>query len=86
MPGFLRAQNRTNVLLTRCRAGMVLVTNRTFLMGAGRDTLIGALAERWEEEGCEWANAVDVLNGRAALPGCVEDGVRAGDVNCDSDL
>ncbi|RPD58076.1 hypothetical protein L226DRAFT_430012, partial [Lentinus tigrinus ALCF2SS1-7] len=45
--GFLKSLNRMNVMLTRCKAGMVLVTNRIFLCNAGRDTLLGKLAQRW---------------------------------------
>ncbi|TBU23034.1 AAA domain-containing protein, partial [Dichomitus squalens] len=46
-PGFLRSLNRMNVMLTRCQAGMVVVTNRRFLLDGGRDTLLGKLARRW---------------------------------------
>ncbi|KAI0737249.1 AAA domain-containing protein, partial [Daedaleopsis nitida] len=46
-PGFLRSLNRMNVMLTRCKAGMVVVTNRRFLTGPGRETLLGGLAQRW---------------------------------------
>ncbi|KAI0827616.1 hypothetical protein BC628DRAFT_1279219, partial [Trametes gibbosa] len=48
-PGFLRSRNRTNVMLTRCERGMILVSKRDFLAGtgAGRKTLIGDLVQRW---------------------------------------
>ncbi|KAJ7095570.1 AAA domain-containing protein, partial [Mycena epipterygia] len=46
-PGFLRSLNRMNVMLTRARAGMVLVTNAAFLHGAGGPTLLGQLARYW---------------------------------------
>ncbi|KAI0644848.1 AAA domain-containing protein, partial [Trametes meyenii] len=46
-PGFLRSQNRINVMLTRCERGMVLVSNRRFLTGPGRSTLLGELALQW---------------------------------------
>ena len=71
-PGFLRSLNRMNVMLTRCPAGMVLVTQRAFLRGAGRSTLLSRLAHQWEHrvgEKAAWADAMDVANGRAALPG-----------------
>ncbi|RDX43224.1 hypothetical protein K466DRAFT_472187, partial [Polyporus arcularius HHB13444] len=45
--GFLKSLNRMNVMLTRCTTGMVLVTNRNFLCTAGRETLLGKLAQRW---------------------------------------
>ncbi|EIW53904.1 uncharacterized protein TRAVEDRAFT_75854, partial [Trametes versicolor FP-101664 SS1] len=46
-PGFLRSRNRANVMLTRCKRGMVLVSKRDFLIGPGRTTLLGELAQRW---------------------------------------
>ena len=72
-PGFLALQSRMNVMLTRCRKGMVVVAQRAFVEGRGRATLLGKLAERWGAEAGErgaWADAVDVMNGRARLPGC----------------
>ena len=76
-PGFLALQNRMNVMLTRCRKGMVVVAQRAFVEGRGRATLLGKLAERWGAEAGvgargAWADAVDVMNGRARLPGCDE--------------
>ena len=59
-PGFLRSKQRMNVMLTRCERGMVLVTNRRFLSGSGRDTLLGRLAQRWARYPDAW---VDALNG-----------------------
>ncbi|KAI0359440.1 hypothetical protein OH77DRAFT_1357791, partial [Trametes cingulata] len=46
-PGFLASRNRTNVMLTRCARGMVLLSQRDFLLGPGRNTLLGELAQRW---------------------------------------
>ena len=71
-PGFLRSLNRVNVMLTRCQAGMVLVTQRSFLRGAGRGTLLNKLALQWERrvgEKVAWADAMEVADGRAGLPG-----------------
>ena len=70
-PGFLGFLNRMNVMLTRCKKGMVIVTQRAFLTGVGRHTLLGKLAAHWEEQGGPgvWRDAMDVVNGRAALPG-----------------
>ena len=74
-PGFLALKNRTNVMLTRCRRGMVVVSNRAFLRGPGEHTLVGALAQHWEEQyggrggkGRVWADTMDVVNGRVVLP------------------
>ncbi|KAF7327654.1 Regulator of nonsense transcripts 1 [Mycena kentingensis (nom. inval.)] len=44
-PGFLRDARRVNVMLTRCRMGMVLCANRRFVEGVASDTLVGKLAE-----------------------------------------
>ncbi|KAJ7576715.1 AAA domain-containing protein, partial [Mycena floridula] len=48
-PGFLTSINRMNVMLTRCKAGMLIVTSRAFLRGSGRQTLLGKLAAFWEQ-------------------------------------
>ncbi|KAL1713377.1 AAA domain-containing protein, partial [Schizophyllum commune] len=41
--GFLKSLPRLNVLLTRCRRGMVIVTSPTFLSGPGRELLLADL-------------------------------------------
>ncbi|KAF8994644.1 AAA domain-containing protein, partial [Cyathus striatus] len=43
-PGFLVSNNRMNVLLTRCRKGLIIVTNRQFLNYGGANTLLGRLS------------------------------------------
>ncbi|KAK0468901.1 hypothetical protein IW261DRAFT_1294494, partial [Armillaria novae-zelandiae] len=43
-PGFLRSDERMNVMLTCCRRGLVVVSNRNVLLGAGKPTLVGRLA------------------------------------------
>ena len=70
-PGFLGFLNRMNVMLTRCKKGMVIVTQRAFLTGAGRHTLLGKLSANWEEQDgpSVWRDAMDVVNRRPALPG-----------------
>ena len=70
--GLLSSLNRMNVMLTRCKQGMVLVTQRAFLRGPGKSTLLSRLAQRWERrvgEKAAWADAMEVADGRAALPG-----------------
>ncbi|KAF7336716.1 Regulator of nonsense transcripts 1 [Mycena venus] len=42
--GFLAAQRRVNVMLTRCKMGMKICTSRRFVEGAAKDTLVGRLA------------------------------------------
>ena len=68
-PGFLRSLNRMNVMLTRCKAGMVVVTNRRFLEGPGRDTLLGGLAQRWRAYEGAWIDALAISARTASLPG-----------------
>ncbi|KAK7033222.1 regulator of nonsense transcripts 1 [Favolaschia claudopus] len=52
--GFLNEKRRVNVMLTRCKKGMTILTNRGFVEGAAKDTLVGLLAkdvgpDAWEE-------------------------------------
>ncbi len=68
-PGFLKSLNRVNVMLTRCQSGMVVVTNRSFLVNSGRDTLLWILAQQWREWGDSWIDMLALLNGSANLPG-----------------
>ncbi|KAJ3995568.1 hypothetical protein F5050DRAFT_1543654, partial [Lentinula boryana] len=60
-----------NVMLTRCRRGMVVVSRRSFLEGVARDTLVGQLSAYWttREGRNAWVNALDVMNSRVNLPG-----------------
>ena len=69
-PGFLRSQPRMNVALTRCRKGMVVVTDKSFLQGAGRNTLLGQLCSTWSShrDAC-WIDSKAMLNNSGALPG-----------------
>jgi AAA domain len=69
-PGFLKSQPRMNVALTRCRKGMVVVTDKSFLQGAGRSTLLGQLCRTWSRhhDAC-WIDRNAMLNNSGALPG-----------------
>ncbi|KAI5892948.1 uncharacterized protein SCHCODRAFT_02502284 [Schizophyllum commune H4-8] len=42
--GFLALQRRVNVMLTRCKKSMTIVTKRAFIEGAGASSLAGKLA------------------------------------------
>jgi hypothetical protein len=72
-PGFLSSQNRVNVMLTRCRAAMIVVTNRVFLRTTGAQyTLLGGLARYWAKhhgESKTWTDWKDVVEQRANMPG-----------------
>jgi hypothetical protein len=69
-PGFLKSQPRMNVALTRCRKGMVVVTNKCFLQREGRSMLLGELCHTWSQrhEAC-WIDWKAMLNNSVALPG-----------------
>lgn len=58
-----------NVALTRCRKGMVVVTNKCFLSGAGRNTLLGKLCYAWSQRRDAWIDWKAMLNDSVALPG-----------------
>jgi len=46
--GFLSSKNRMNVILTRCRKGLIIVSSKSFLRGdGGRNTLLGELEQEW---------------------------------------
>lgn len=58
--GFLKSLRRTNVMLTRCKKAMYIVTNKLFLTsGSGRNSLVGNLAENLGEEGWITINEVE---------------------------
>ncbi|KAF8206300.1 AAA domain-containing protein, partial [Mycena galopus ATCC 62051] len=44
MIGFLAELRRVNVMLTRCRRGMVIIASREFIEGAAKSSLVGLLA------------------------------------------
>ncbi|KAI0302431.1 AAA domain-containing protein [Multifurca ochricompacta] len=70
VPGFLKSLPRTNVALTRCRKGMVVVTNKRFLQGSGKSTLLGKLCRAWSEHGDVWIDWKLMLGKPVGLPGC----------------
>ncbi|KAJ3797034.1 AAA domain-containing protein, partial [Lentinula aff. detonsa] len=47
--GFLKNLRRTNVMLTRFRRGMFIVTSRKFINGPGAGTLVAQLATYYEK-------------------------------------
>ncbi|SJL09703.1 uncharacterized protein ARMOST_13084 [Armillaria ostoyae] len=60
--GFLKSLRRTNVMLTRCKKGMYILTSRSFMDGAGGESLAGELAEHVGKEA--WLTVEDVIQGR----------------------
>ncbi|CAE6450939.1 unnamed protein product [Rhizoctonia solani] len=63
---FLTSVNRLNVLLTRCKKGLVVVTQKEFVRRTG-----GLLLRLWWEYENDniWTDAKDVMNGYVDLPG-----------------
>ncbi|KAF5382186.1 hypothetical protein D9615_004444 [Tricholomella constricta] len=59
--GFLNNIRRTNVMLTRCKKGMFIVSSRNFLTGRGANTLVGELMERMGAEA--WLEMKDLEAG-----------------------
>ncbi|KAG6824710.1 hypothetical protein H0H92_006077 [Tricholoma furcatifolium] len=70
-PGFLSSKNRMNVLLTRCRRGLVIVSSQSFIRDGGRHTLLGCLERYWLEiPGSQtWVDWKRVADGIVDLPG-----------------
>jgi hypothetical protein len=61
-----------NVMLTRCRSGLVIVTKSSFLQDGGRYTLLGSLARHWEDLcgiGTMWIDWRLIAEGKVDLPG-----------------
>lgn len=58
--GFLNNMRRTNVMLSRCKRGMVICTSRAFAEGKAKDTLLGKLAKAFADR---WVSAEDALQG-----------------------
>ena len=60
-------------MLTRCKAGLVIVTNRVFLRTTGAQyTLLGSLAQYWAKRHGElktWTDWKDVAELKADMPG-----------------
>jgi hypothetical protein len=48
--GFLADLRRTNVMLTRCKKGMIICTSQKFMKRAGCESLVGSLLEYYEHE------------------------------------
>ena len=57
--GFLRENRRANVMLTRCKKGMVLCTNKHFVEDLAKSTLVGKLAKTMGPKA--WLSSKEVL-------------------------
>ncbi|KAF9456616.1 P-loop containing nucleoside triphosphate hydrolase protein [Collybia nuda] len=54
--GFMKEHRRMNVMLTRCKKGIIILTNRTLIEGKASSSLVGSLAKSlgpkaWVESG-----------------------------------
>jgi hypothetical protein len=59
-------------MLTRCKAGMVIVSNRVFLRTGSQRTLLGRLAQHWVKrhgESNTWTDWRDIAEMKADMPG-----------------
>ncbi len=77
-PGFLKSLNRVNVMLTRCKAGMVIVTKKAFMRRKDvKKTLLGKLVAHWENlmknlvDQDAWKDWKLVAERRCNLPGAI---------------
>ncbi|KAJ7227297.1 P-loop containing nucleoside triphosphate hydrolase protein [Mycena pura] len=60
--GFLQNLRRTNVMLTRCKRGMYIVTSQAFLHnGVGKDSIVGELSKYVGDIG--WLEMKDIEDG-----------------------
>ncbi|KAJ7067045.1 AAA domain-containing protein [Mycena amicta] len=60
--GFLQNLRRTNVMLTRCKRAMYIVSSKAFLQqGAGKNCIVGELAEHVGDLG--WLESKDLESG-----------------------
>ena len=80
-PGFLSSVRRMNVMLTRCRRGLVIVSSQAFLGpgGKGSDTLLGKLVQHWKTKYNQtWVDWNSVLNASVDLPGVIRPNISKG--------
>jgi superfamily I DNA and/or RNA helicase len=59
--GFLTNLRRTNVMLSRCKKGMFIVSSQQFLNGIGADTLVGQFLK--DMAPATWLNYGDIKAG-----------------------
>ncbi|EPQ54331.1 hypothetical protein GLOTRDRAFT_106780 [Gloeophyllum trabeum ATCC 11539] len=59
--GFLSNLRRTNVMLSRCKRGMFVITSKQFLHGIASSSLMGKMAAEWGDEG--WLSRRQILQG-----------------------
>lgn len=55
---------RTNVMLTRCKRRMYIVSSRAFLEGKGADSLVGKMAAELGKRPGAWLTQKDLEEGK----------------------
>ena len=60
--GFLKNLRRTNVMLTRCKKGMFIISSQRFLGGPGASSLVGQMAE--SAEATAWLDVAEIEAGK----------------------
>jgi regulator of nonsense transcripts 1 len=59
--GFLKDIRRTNVMLSRCKRGMFIVSSQQFLKGTAAESLVGQFLKRVESP--VWLSVADIEGG-----------------------
>jgi superfamily I DNA and/or RNA helicase len=58
--GFLKDHRRMNVMLSRCKKGMIICSSRKYLNNIATSSLVAALANRLGEQ--TWVEVKDLAN------------------------
>ncbi|KAG5646974.1 hypothetical protein DXG03_001697 [Asterophora parasitica] len=61
--GFMNDPRRTNVMLTRCKKGMIILTSRRFMEGVAASTLVGNMAKAWGVLPSSWVTVNPIIQG-----------------------
>ncbi|KAG1869550.1 AAA domain-containing protein [Suillus subluteus] len=59
--GFLADLRRTNVMLTRCKKGMIICTSQKFMKRAGWNSLVGSLLKYYKHQWIEKDNLERIM-------------------------
>ncbi|TDL25784.1 hypothetical protein BD410DRAFT_813484 [Rickenella mellea] len=62
--GFLKDMRRTNVMLSRCKQQMYILSSKVFLQHFAAKTLVGKMAKHWEEAGEKWITLDQLVEGK----------------------